>query len=199
MIPMRTPIVVAVVLLSACAGQKGEPGAAGPRGEAGAPGAQGPAGEKGEPGARGADGSAIPGARVVLWVDAQGAIVGPEAAYLDDAGVFWMLDTESAEPRGAGGDGRLYFESADCTGEAFVVTYPSPRRAFSAPALDGGLQFFMRPSFSVRGTQRAFGSRFASDCLQTNESLRSLSASTDLTPLAIPQPPYAGPLHTEWR
>ena len=185
---MRTSIVVAVVLLSACAGQKGEPGPAGAQGAKGERGDVGPAGE------RGADGAAIAGARIVVWVDANGAVVGPESLFVDDAGVQWPLDRETGEVD-LGVPLALRFGAVDCSG-APMVQVPPPRRAFTA-GTDGGV--YVRPNDSLRA-------EVVDVHTQPNGSAACLEAGplavmplSELRSVAAPSSPFTGPLHVEWR
>jgi len=199
---MKTGLLAAV-LLCACTSQKGEPGEAGPRGEAGAAGVQGPAGPKGS------DGAAIAGARIVVWVDANGAVIGPEPLYVDDAGVQWILNRETGHVD-LGRPLTLRFEDPDCTGQALVAP-PATRIAFAiAPTFgydidagavvrqfDGGV--FVRPDDTLRAESRnaQFNSESGS-CQDLGGGIVAVPVSA-LRNAAIPQSPFTGPLHSEWR
>lgn len=140
---MRATCLVVACLLIGCAekGASGEPGA---RGADGAPGAKGDTGERGEPGARGADGTAIAGARIVLWVDATGAVIGPEPVFIDDAGVQWPLDLETGTVKPVPLSEDVYFASTDCSGQAYRYSAGLPRVASSLPLADGGVALVVR-------------------------------------------------------
>ena len=117
---MRSMLVAAVVFAVSCGGAAGEKGPAGDQGPAGE---QGPRGE--------------PGYSGLVWVDANGALVGPYAEspiYVDDAGVLWPVNSETAELDLATRDTAVgWFESADCTGVAYALANP-PSVAYLVPS-----------------------------------------------------------------
>lgn len=198
---------VLVLLVLGCA-QKGEPGAkgeAGAPGADGAPGAKGDPGERGAPGARGADGTAIPGARIVLWVDATGAVIGPEPVFIDDAGVQWPLDLETGTVKPQALSELVYFASTDCSGQAYRAG-GLPRVGSSLPLGDGGVSLVVRddttPAVAItlsvsNGAQRgpdgfcAAGFGFSQQArLVPVQAFREVLAPSTSTP---------GPLRKEWR
>ena len=69
-----------------------------------------------------------------VWVDADGRAISPfldPETYVDDAGLFWPLDPETAtvsDPAQTGG--RWFFAEPGCTGPTYEWPVPAPRRIF---------------------------------------------------------------------
>lgn len=184
--------ILLMLSLCACVGERGEPG---PKGDPGATGAVGATGAQGEPGAPGADGAAIAGARIVVWVDATGAVIGPEAAFLDDAGVRWLLDTETGDLATYVNFTAHYFESLDCSGPP-LMRVQLPRTAFGGP--DGG--YFVRSNDATTAALLTTASRqsFGGPCIQISSSFYMLPLN-EVRAVEKPAFDFIGPLRVEWR
>lgn len=108
--------LVAMMVLSSCAGERG------PAGESGADGADGIDGERGPAGAPGPAGPAGPGLPDLVLVQRDGTI--PEGLrsgfYLDESRVLWSFDTRTCELRPQVRWNLVYFESVDCSGVPHV-------------------------------------------------------------------------------
>ena len=69
------------------------------------------------------------------WVDSTGQLVGDQLTYVDDAGVLWPIDPESARVKTV--DLQLltsrFYASSDCTGVGYVIP-PLPRQPFISDA-----------------------------------------------------------------
>lgn len=179
----------------------GGAGAAGQKGDTGAPGPAGPQGERGEPGPRGEQGPpgvASNAGRIVVWVDATGAVIGPEPVFIDDAGVQWPLDQETGLI-GTGLPWPVYYESNDCDGGALELAHSPPRVVFIGA--DGG--FFRRANDVIRARVRDVHSTRGPptwQCYATSGSYGLLQWSSDI--VAVPGPPtigFQGPLRKDWR
>jgi hypothetical protein len=134
---MRGSLCVALLALAGCdSGKEGPPGPQGERGPAGASGEPGPAGPRGVPGEPGT-------CNDMFYVDAAGQVVAPVCApYLIDArGYAWRVDRETGEPTfesSVPGQSTLltdmtffiYFETADCSGQAYMTFLIAPRMPF---------------------------------------------------------------------
>jgi len=103
-----------VVALVGC----GSSGSNGQDGGAGAVGPQGPAGADGAPGAPGGG---------YRWVDATGeaVTVGPDLVFVDEAGMFWGVDPETAELTVAEEETAPLFDTDNCSGGGWVMLYRS--------------------------------------------------------------------------
>jgi hypothetical protein len=144
---------------TACNGNDGSPGPAGPQGSVGpmgpigpegAPGPQGATGPQGPEGARGATGPMGPqgvsgeAGHGAYWVDQAGRFVGvsstlfPYITWSDSQGILWGLNPEQVALGGwkptTGGiysSGTLqYFETADCSGTVYVQAMPAMTSAY---------------------------------------------------------------------
>jgi hypothetical protein len=201
---MRVIVPMLTMLLLGCAekGEKGEPGA---RGADGAPGAKGDPGERGEAGQRGADGTAIAGARIVLWVDATGAVIGPEPIFIDDAGVQWPLDLETGEPSPSKLYEGVIFASNDCSGQAYAAG-GLPRVAGSRELADGGSTFVVRDT-TTRAVRLSVGPTAGS--VRQNDGSCAAGFPAPAQMLVVPIEAFRevpapltgtpGPLRKEWR
>lgn len=206
---MRATLVVALFVVG-CTGTQGPKGDTGPAGAAGArgePGVKGDTGERGEQGPAGPQG--VPGpvsgnGRVVVWVDATGAVIGPEPVFIDDAGVRWPLDVETGAPsltttspsaihRG--------FISDNCTGTEYVSALAAPREAFVMRSF-GAPDVFVARSDAEPAVPVTTGSLFDVDggcrALPSGGLARGVPISS-LRAAGQPPPPATGPLHREWR
>lgn len=197
----RATLLAVSLFVVGCTSPQGEKGDTGP---AGAPGAAGAKGEPGEPGARGEQGP--PGAasnagKIVVWVDATGAEVGPELAYWDDAGVRWDLDKESGSAT-TSAPLWLYFSSGDCTGQEYIEVRVPPRWAFAA-GIDGGT--YVRPNDAqhpaLQGLNTATIAANGGGCSVLNQpnEQHSVFRLEELRHVSRPQTGFTGPLRTEWR
>lgn len=204
---MRVTMLVVMVLAMGCAekGERGPSGEPGARGADGAPGAKGDPGERGAAGARGADGTAIAGARIVLWVDATGAVIGPEPVFIDDAGVQWPLNLESGTVAPLALYEGVYFASNDCTGQALRPGY-APRMASSLPLADGGTQLVVRDD-STQAVTITYGLSTGSVRLLDGNCSFGNSFNQRLTVVPVeafrelraPTASFVPPLRKEWR
>jgi hypothetical protein len=186
------PRLMVVALFAGCTGTTGPQGAPGPQGE------RGPAGERGEPGAKGDRGEAGAGAaRGLQWVDATGALVGDQLTYVDDAGVLWPIDPETARVRAVDLhllSNRLY-TSSDCSGVAYVVA-PAPRQVFDMlddPTLS------VRRDAVVRVDIDAGSASSSSGCVQVSGARSGVVAFADCDVVQLPSLSFVPPLHRELR
>lgn len=178
-----------VVLVCGCVGEKGE------RGSAGADGARGPQGEPGAAGERGAVGA---GAALGLrWVDARGTLVGDQLTYVDDAGVLWPVDTETARVRIV--DLQLltsrFYTSSDCSGVAYVIP-PLPRQPFisDAPTVRVRRDDTLPSDVQIGSAVSAGGST-----CNTASGSRAVISFADMDVVQLPALSFVPPLHRELR
>lgn len=108
--------LVAIVVLSGCAGERGA------MGESGVDGVDGADGEPGLPGPPGPAGPPGPGLPDLVLVQRDGTI--PEGLrsgfYLDDSNILWSFDTRTCELRSQARWNFVHFESSDCSGTPHV-------------------------------------------------------------------------------
>lgn len=193
----RAALLVVSLFVVGCTSAQGEKGDTGAAGAQGAAGAKGEPGESGARGEQGPPGAASNAGKIVVWVDATGAVIGPEPVFIDDAGVRWGLDRETGAPT-ALASSRLWHLSFDCSGETYVDAVSPPGHAFTVTS-DGGT--YVRASTTTSATPRGVGSTAiegscsVSDPRVTRNTLRL----TEVTPVVQPPSRFSGPLRTEWR
>lgn len=139
---------------------------------------------------------------VFVWVDATGAVVGPysgpQASFIDDQGFMWQLNSVTgkvdAPHEGAGAS--LFFESADCSGPAFMAAAIRPlevRGVFKR----AGLWAVKADAVIV---DKTIASDFSGSCSPRSTSVLAVVAEDAL--VAAPAKPslaFAGPLHVARR
>jgi len=187
--------ILSLLLLAACSsstgpqGQKGDTGSQGPAGSAGAMGATGPSGPPGDAGPPGpvnmrrvlqADGG------VVGYLD--GSLIYPSgyfcgfnlAANLTDGGVGWQ-----------GARVFVYFQSANCTGQAYVDWTSwgdsNPLALCADPTMNGvssGAGPFYRPSQPIQ-----FVNGFTASLLDSSGCINSPIPLTGSPAEIVPPPP----------
>jgi hypothetical protein len=209
---MRSTLIVAALILSACSKQ-GLPGPQGPQGPRGAVGETGPRGADGQNGAPGETGPAgpvgAPGANGdrpgLVWRDAAGNTAGEgrELVHVDAQGLVWPISAETGQVEvddlktPPAGQGR-YYTSTDCSGGALLpagwFSLPLPRVPFR---LDGRLR--------VRADSARLADLTARSVLSSNgcetfdpTTVRGVRLS-ELPVVTAPVPVLAtqGPLHLE--
>ncbi|MFP2932069.1 hypothetical protein ACLESO_44275 [Pyxidicoccus sp. 3LG] len=202
---MRGSLCVALLSLAGCdSGKEGPPGPQGERGPAGAPGEPGPAGPPGAPGAPAASND-------LFYVDAAGQVVAPvRAPYLVDAqGYTWKVDLETGQlTHEATVPGHstsltdmasnIYFESGDCSGQAYMTFLLAPRVPF--PVLG---KYRVRAD-DAASSQRELRSKWREDGSCDGFQGRPPVQTEVAFPLALdveltPPPAFQGPLHLERR
>jgi hypothetical protein len=156
-------------------------------------------GPKGDPGPAASSGKRL------VWVDATGAEVGPAAAagvssglasYVDDRGLIWPVDPETArvaEDRFPGFS--KLFETSDCTGTAYMVPV-APRVVFKAP---GDPKLRVRPD-SLASKSVSVHTLSGTDCSPTSTDYQVIDLTTTAPSpeLTIPALAFAPPLRQEW-
>jgi hypothetical protein len=110
----------------------GAPGAVGDAGPAGSPGPQGPSGAPG-----------TPGTSRWTFVDAAGTSLDRDDLFIFDGGYIWFLDPETGRVRDSFPPSPLYYESAECDGDAYT-TPQQPLQPFGLAHADPGV-LFVRP------------------------------------------------------
>ena len=148
--------MVYLLLMLACQGPVGARGATGPQGAPGATGEQGPTGADGAAGADGRDGR--DGSDGPHWVDDAGEDVtsGTSLIWFDASGNYWAVDPETGAV-GAVDESFVYYASADCSGDGYVVGH-APREVFAV----GGATVSRPPSMLIQALD--YGSFLANDC-----------------------------------
>lgn len=183
---------IAVLLLVGCTGATGP---AGPQGALGEPGERGPAGAQGERGEAGPQG--VGAARGLRWVDASGALVGDQLIYVDDAGVLWPIDPETARVKMI--DLQLLsnrlFTSSDCSGSAYVPA-PPPRQAFNM--IDDPTLRVRRDTVQRVDIQAGSGSS-GGNCNAISGTRSGLVSFADMDVVQLPALSFVPPLHRELR
>jgi hypothetical protein len=159
-------------------GTDGQDGLQGPQGEQGIQGEQGPAG---------------PSGAAYHWVDANGEVVtvGTELGFFDDAGNWWDLNQEDASLmfRSA----VIYYENADCSGEAWVIAdVLKPRQPF---ALHTGEMRVRGDAVALESTRtESYASSSGCDTVTTTGLGFRLE---DAAVVSAPDVAFVGPLHIE--
>jgi hypothetical protein len=173
------------------AGEAGEPGATGP---AGPQGATGPAGPQGPAGADGSDG-ATDG---VVWADANGQRLPYGTTHFDAQGRAWAIDGETGDAY-APAYAIEYFESNDCSGDAWVSGLAKPRQVFSL-ASEPNVRY-VRPDDVQATIEDGFASyRYTAGCAPYASAgvlVIPLDDLIDVTSVGIPSTGLVGPLHPE--
>ena len=160
------------------------------------------------PGCKDAKGSPPPGCGSpgqVVWVDAAGTCVPgvvasselyfDEKNFFDDSGHIWNIDVQSGRVSVGYSRDRM-FESADCTGTAYIS--PTPPRVTFLSAGDDTIRVL--PDDAQRSAMEPHSWWRQGGCEEVN--LPELSVvPAELTipnaPLTIPTLPYRFPLHAE--
>lgn len=174
-------------------GLAGADGATGPTGSAGPTGATGPTGPTGPAGAAGQDASAA-----YRWLDATGAVVSstPDLLHHDASGHVWVTDVETGAYVG-GTLSTLYYESADCSGPAYVPTYFRPMQPFALPSAP--TTWYVRPiglaSFPITTGSYELVDVVCS-AVEVDAVVFPLDDCVPSSPITPPSSPWVGPLYT---
>jgi len=138
-----------------------------------------------------------------VWADANGTTIAPliggpqqlRTDYMDDAGLLWTLEVNTATVSAVGDAGRL-FTQPGCTGPAYITAFP-PRLVFTIVNLPGG--WVRRDDVTAQMMQVASYDE-GHGCLPTNSTI-SVIPQSGLTAVDS-TPPNLGacpPLHVERR
>lgn len=179
-----------VVVLVGC----GRAGSNGQDGGAGAVGPRGPAGADGAPGATGGG---------YRWVDATGeaVTVGPDLVFVDEAGMFWGVDAETAELTAHQEDGQLY-TTTDCTGPGYAILQmgvsPSVARVSPRMVVEIDGDTFVRGDTQMPQDVCFRSSDYSGSCEDLGfEACDDMFAVDDMIEVERPSVSWTGPLHPE--
>lgn len=164
-------------------------------------GCSGPSGDDGKDGDT--DGG-VGDSSGLVWVDAEGEVVGPvayiadsdgysEPSYVDDDGNIWTLDPWTASVSAVAGLAVVYADAA-CT-EAWFYGTPSPGFV-AGPVSDG---FYVAAPDAARVDLDEGFSDFGGPCERGGVFTTDLVSAADMLEVADPGSVGAPPLHPELR
>ncbi|WP_218035663.1 hypothetical protein [Myxococcus fulvus] len=121
--------------------------------------------------------------------DATGRFVSNDSLFADAQGLVWSVDLETGRSKPVFQDISRYFETSDCTGEAFMAGTIPPRYVFTVA---GDPTFRRRPDTQLR-VLREFKSYFSDGrCRTTQGESQGLPLSN-----TAPDSPISLPTHTD--
>ena len=155
--------------------------------------------------ARGATNDPADECGVVVWVDATGdrvpgivtqfGLANSSQNYVDGGGIIWTIDPESGAIEPVRGPREIYFESADCTGTAYVEAF-IPRITFTT---FGDPTIRVRPD-NLASQQLSYGSLLDdTGCVPASATVSAVPADPTLPvpPITNPTLSCQFPLHVE--
>lgn len=135
----------------------------------------------------------------MVWVDATGAVVGPEPVFIDDAGVQWDLNTATAEVAPRPLSGNNLYTAADCAGDAYAEGTVLPRLGHVLSLDDGGISYVVRDDTTPSPRISAQSVFINGACLANQQPPYLATPRSAFREVGLAQSPYTGPLHREWR
>lgn len=191
---------VAVVVMALGCAQGGANGANGQDGKSGQDGATGPAGGTGPEGPAGPPGPAGTPGGGYRWHDVNGAAVTTafDLRVWDAGGRAWGVDNETGEVS-AGALSILYFESGDCSGDAWVAATPRFVLAPTTPEIAAHVAAdnVVRPDDTPAEQIYPESVLFSSACSPWPATLARLVPASELVDAGNPPAGFEGPLHPE--